>query len=160
MPIRILCRLLSHKKLNYLLVKYILKTRQKHNYEGTKAFLKGRKPGLFVNYGQFSWSWIRIRVRIPCMDPEPNSGQPNNWGSRRIGIHNTGSNPGLLRLWHWQPDALTTWLDLIHSWLDLIHTWLDIIHTWLDVNHTWLDLIHTWLDLIHTRLVLIPQTRL
>ncbi len=26
-----------------------------------------------------------------------------------------GSNPGLLRLWHWQPDALTTWLDLIHS---------------------------------------------
>ncbi len=24
------------------------------------------------------------------------------------------SNPGLLRLWHWQPDALTTWLDLIH----------------------------------------------
>jgi hypothetical protein len=30
-----------------------------------------------------------------------------------------GSNPGLLRLWHWQPDALTTWLDLIHTWLDL-----------------------------------------
>ncbi len=25
-----------------------------------------------------------------------------------------GSNPGQLRLWHWQPDALTTWLDLIH----------------------------------------------
>ncbi len=25
-----------------------------------------------------------------------------------------GSNPGLLRLWHWQPDALTAWLDLIH----------------------------------------------
>jgi hypothetical protein len=24
-----------------------------------------------------------------------------------------GSNPGLLRLWHWQPNALTTWLDLI-----------------------------------------------
>jgi hypothetical protein len=32
-----------------------------------------------------------------------------------------GSNPGLLRLWHWQPDARTTWLDLIHSQLDLIH---------------------------------------
>jgi hypothetical protein len=26
-----------------------------------------------------------------------------------------GSNPGLLRTWHWQPDALTTWLDLIHD---------------------------------------------
>ncbi len=24
-----------------------------------------------------------------------------------------GSNPGLLRLWHWQPDALTTRLDLV-----------------------------------------------
>jgi len=32
-----------------------------------------------------------------------------------------GSNPGLLRLRHWQPDALTTWLDLIHMhWQDLI----------------------------------------
>ena len=26
-----------------------------------------------------------------------------------------GSNPGLLRLWHWQPDALTTRLELIHG---------------------------------------------
>ncbi len=26
-----------------------------------------------------------------------------------------GSNPGLLQLWHWQPDALTTRLDLIHE---------------------------------------------
>ncbi len=26
-----------------------------------------------------------------------------------------GSNPGLLRLWYWQPDALTTRLDLIHK---------------------------------------------
>ncbi len=25
-----------------------------------------------------------------------------------------GSNPGLLRLWHWQPDALTSRLDLIY----------------------------------------------
>ncbi len=25
-----------------------------------------------------------------------------------------GSNPGLLQLWHWQPDAPTTWLNLIH----------------------------------------------
>jgi hypothetical protein len=27
----------------------------------------------------------------------------------------------LLQLWHWQSDALTTGLDLIHSRLDLIH---------------------------------------
>jgi hypothetical protein len=26
-----------------------------------------------------------------------------------------GIDPGLLRLWHWQSDALTTRLDLIHS---------------------------------------------
>jgi hypothetical protein len=26
-----------------------------------------------------------------------------------------GSNPGLLRLWHWLSDALTTLLDLIHN---------------------------------------------
>jgi|688.fasta_scaffold285539_1 hypothetical protein len=32
-----------------------------------------------------------------------------------------GSNPGLFRLWHWQSDALTTRLDLIHSELDLIY---------------------------------------
>jgi hypothetical protein len=30
-----------------------------------------------------------------------------------------GWNPWLLRLWLWQPDALTTWLDLIHTELDL-----------------------------------------
>ncbi len=30
-------------------------------------------------------------------------------------------DPGLLWLRHWQPDALTTRLDLIHSQLDLIH---------------------------------------
>ncbi len=41
-----------------------------------------------------------------------------------------GSNPGLLRLWHWQPDALTTRQDLIPlGYIDLIHTWLDLIHT-------------------------------
>ncbi len=33
------------------------------------------------------------------------------------------------RLWHWQPDALTLRLDLIHkSRLDLIHRRLDLIH--------------------------------
>ncbi len=31
--------------------------------------LKGRKPGLFLNFGQFPCSWIRIR--IPNTDPDP-----------------------------------------------------------------------------------------
>jgi hypothetical protein len=59
------------------------------------------------------------------------------------------SNPGQLRLRHWQSDALTTRLDLIHIRLDLIHPRLDLIHSWLDLIHTRLDLIHTQLDLIH-----------
>ncbi len=70
-----------------------------------------------------------------------------------------GSNPGLLRFRHWQPDALTTRLDLLHTLLDLIHTRLDLIHTRVDLIHTRLDLIHTRLDLIHTRVDLI-HTRL
>jgi hypothetical protein len=32
-----------------------------------------------------------------------------------------GSNPGLLRLWHWQSDVLAIGSDLIHIGLDLIH---------------------------------------
>ncbi len=70
-----------------------------------------------------------------------------------------GSDPGLLRLRHWQSDALTTRLDLIHTRLDLIHTRLDLINNRLDLVHTRLGLIHTRLDLIHTRLDLI-HTRL
>jgi hypothetical protein len=65
-----------------------------------------------------------------------------------------GSNPGLLRLWHCQSDALTTRLDLIHTRLDLIHTWLDLIHIPLDLIHSRLNLIHTRLDLTHSRLEL------
>jgi hypothetical protein len=35
----------------------------------------------------------------------------------------------ILRHWHWQCDALTTWLNLIlNSAIDLIHTRLDLIH--------------------------------
>jgi hypothetical protein len=33
----------------------------------------------------------------------------------RIPLRMLGSNPGLLRLWHCQSDALTTRLDLIHN---------------------------------------------
>ncbi len=82
----------------------------------------------------------------------------------------------LLRIWHWQSDALITRLihtrlDFIHHRLDLIHIRLDlihnstrshphsiiycIIHTRLGLSHTWLDLIHTRLGLIHDRLDLI-----
>ncbi len=67
-----------------------------------------------------------------------------------------GLNPGHLRHWHWQSDALTTRLNLITR-LDLIHTRLDLIHTRLGLIHyTRLDLIHysarshpPRLDLIH-----------
>jgi hypothetical protein len=34
---------------------------------------QGRKPGLFVNFGKFPYSWIRIRIPNTVSDP----GQPN-----------------------------------------------------------------------------------
>ncbi len=43
-------------------------------------------------------------------------------------------------LWHWQPDALTLRLDLIHTRLNLIHTRLDCIHTRLDL----IIMLGTW----------------
>ncbi len=46
-----------------------------------------------------------------------------------------GSNPGLLRLRHWQSEALNIRLDLIHVQLYLIHVRLDLIHTRLDLIH-------------------------
>jgi hypothetical protein len=51
----------------------------------TKAFLKDWESGLFVKLGNFSCSWIRIR--IPNTDPDP--GKPNQCCSMRIRIHNT-----------------------------------------------------------------------
>ncbi len=50
---------------------------QKNSDEVTKALFNSRKPGLFVNFVQLPWSWIRIR--IPNTDPDP--GQPNQCGS-------------------------------------------------------------------------------
>ncbi len=41
------------------------------------AFLK---LGLFVNFGQFSCSWIRI----PIHNTDPDPGQPNQWGSTTL----------------------------------------------------------------------------
>jgi hypothetical protein len=45
--------------------------------DGTKTLLKGRKPGLFVNFNKYPCYWIRIR--IPNTDPY--SGQPNKCGT-------------------------------------------------------------------------------
>jgi hypothetical protein len=49
--------------------------RSKTSYVGTKTFLIDRKPGLFVNFGQFPCSWIRIH--IPNTDTDPR--QPYEW---------------------------------------------------------------------------------
>jgi len=56
-----------------------------------------------------------------------------------------GSNPGLLRLRHWQSDTLTTRQDLIHSRLDLIH------HSARCHPHSARSHPQTRLDLIHLR---------
>jgi hypothetical protein len=42
---------------------------KKHTYEGTKVFLKGRKPGSYVNFGQFRCSWIWIKDNQFNADP-------------------------------------------------------------------------------------------
>jgi hypothetical protein len=55
------------------------------SYEGTKAFLKGRKTGLVVNVGQYPFSSIRIRVP----DTDPDTGQPIQGGSMRSGSTST-----------------------------------------------------------------------
>ena len=62
-----------------------------------------------------------------------------------------GLNPGPLGLLHWQPDTLTSRLDLIHARLGLIHT-LGLISSKLSARshplsagsqpHSWLNLIH------------------
>jgi hypothetical protein len=49
---------------------------------GSKTLLKGRKPGSFVNHGQFPCCWIRIRI------PQCRSGF-RTAKSMRIRIHST-----------------------------------------------------------------------
>jgi hypothetical protein len=71
---------------NILKVGY--RSKNYHTNEGAKAFLKGRNPVLFVNFGQFPCSWILIC--IPNTDPDPR--QPNECGFRWIRIHKTGLN--------------------------------------------------------------------
>jgi hypothetical protein len=77
--IRILIRLLSHKKSEILHAKIYLKKvkDQKHTYGGTKAFSKGRKPGLFENLANFhapgsgSAFPTRIRINSSQMNADP-----------------------------------------------------------------------------------------
>ncbi len=82
--------LLSHKKLiSYMKnIRYLkvdkLKGKKILTYQGTKVFLKGRKPVLFVNFGQFPCSWIRIRIRIPNKDPDPQHCIKHSNMSRKI----------------------------------------------------------------------------
>ncbi len=81
------------QKVEFLTWKIYLKLVKVKNigtYEGTKAVLKGRIPGLFVNCGQFPCSWIRIRILNT--DPDSDPRQPNECGTMwiRIRIHNTG----------------------------------------------------------------------
>jgi hypothetical protein len=47
-----------------------------------------------------------------------------------------GSKPGPLRLLHWQPDALTTRLDIFHK-LDLIHTEIILVADWRKIHLFW-----------------------
>ncbi len=57
------------------------KRSKKHNYLSSKAFLNGKKPGIFVNSGKIPCSWIRtpdphpMRIQIKdsqiTADPDP-----------------------------------------------------------------------------------------
>jgi hypothetical protein len=89
-----------------------------------------------------------------------------------------GSNPALLQLWHWQPDALTTWLDLIHNLarsyphlarshphlarphphLARSHPHLAISHPNLARSHSHLARSHPHLARSHTQLGYISST--
>ena len=81
---------LKSQKVEFLHEKYRILYVEKRSQNITrkvfsKAFWKGRKLGLFVNFGKFPCYWIRIR--IPNTDPD--SGQPNHRRSMRIQIHNS-----------------------------------------------------------------------
>ncbi len=75
----ILVRVKSRKKFNFYMknIPDFSLVIGEHTYEGAKAFWKDRKQGLFLNFGQFPCSWIRIRIPNRDLDP----GQPNECGS-------------------------------------------------------------------------------
>jgi hypothetical protein len=65
-------RTLKSQKLNFnneKKTKSTLGKGSKTYYEGTKAFSKGRKPGLFVHFDQFPCSWIRNQDSQINADP-------------------------------------------------------------------------------------------
>ncbi len=63
---------LSHENMGHL-SRYGYKTYPlRYNYKSLFEMLEC----LFVNFGKFLYSWIRIRVRIPNTDPDP--GEPNH----------------------------------------------------------------------------------
>ncbi len=70
---------------------------QKHTY---KAFSKGRKPGLFVNFDQLPCSWIRIRIPNMHPDPDPGARSIPNTVCIRIRIQNSQT-----MLSHANPDS-------------------------------------------------------
>jgi hypothetical protein len=55
-----------------------------------------------------------------------------------------GSGSGLLRLWHCQPDDLTTRLDLIRTWLDLIH-WMRSSRVRMRSSSVWMRSSRVWM---------------
>jgi hypothetical protein len=54
----------------------------------TRAFLNGRKPCLFVYFGQLTFSCIRIRIHIPNGEYESGSWTANQCGSTTL-IYNS-----------------------------------------------------------------------
>jgi hypothetical protein len=90
----------------------------KHTYEGKKAYLKGRKPVLFVDFAHFLCFWIRIRICITNTHTDPE--MPNQCGSGSTTLFPTytqcqacylmsraqASHSG--RLCGFEPDALST----------------------------------------------------
>jgi hypothetical protein len=64
--------------------------------EDKKTFLKGRTPGLLLNFVKFPCTWNRFHIPNmdldPDPDPDPDPGQPNEFGSIRFRIHKTRNN--------------------------------------------------------------------
>ncbi len=107
---------------------------------------KGFSCSLGVIYGGLGiskWQFLIKKIKLPAvnffsilghqtLDPDPESGSAigkndgsgsvsgsalNQCGSETL-RRMLGSNPGLLRLRYWQPDAPTTRIDLVHRRLD------------------------------------------
>jgi hypothetical protein len=62
-------------------------------YEGTKAFLIGKKQDLFVKFGQFPCYWIRIWIWIRILKKDPYPGRSSKSGSGSTTLLLTPTNP-------------------------------------------------------------------